>query len=146
MHVSAIGPKRTSLVAPHMSAFGGKADMTACGKSLSRSLSGVKRTCLFALHMSAYDPKRTSLASKIAPFGSPVWIVTMPRLDRNRTCIDASSSPWSVAVAAWPMVRTDLKEFHETEIDCRDADDCRWAQLCAGPADSCDQGRSVECF
>ena len=35
------GTKRTSLVAPHMSAFGGKADMT------------------FALHMSAFDPKRT---------------------------------------------------------------------------------------
>ena len=28
--MSAIGPKRTSLVAPHMSAFGGKADMTFC--------------------------------------------------------------------------------------------------------------------
>jgi putative tryptophan/tyrosine transport system substrate-binding protein len=27
---SAIGPKRTSLVAPHMSAFGGKADMASC--------------------------------------------------------------------------------------------------------------------
>jgi len=26
--MSAIGPKRTSPVAPHMSAFGGKADMT----------------------------------------------------------------------------------------------------------------------
>ena len=26
--MSAIGPKRTSLAAPHMSAFGGKADMT----------------------------------------------------------------------------------------------------------------------
>ena len=26
--MSAIGPKRTSVVAPHMSAFGGKADMT----------------------------------------------------------------------------------------------------------------------
>jgi len=25
--MSAIGPKRTSIVAPHMSAFGGKADM-----------------------------------------------------------------------------------------------------------------------
>jgi len=25
--MSAFGPKRTSLVAPHMSAFGGKADM-----------------------------------------------------------------------------------------------------------------------
>jgi hypothetical protein len=26
--MSAIGPKRTSLVAPHMSAFGGKADIS----------------------------------------------------------------------------------------------------------------------
>jgi hypothetical protein len=31
--MSAIGPKRTSAPAPHMSAFGGKADMTVCGKS-----------------------------------------------------------------------------------------------------------------
>ena len=28
--MSAIGTKRTSLVAPHMSAIGGKADMTFC--------------------------------------------------------------------------------------------------------------------
>jgi hypothetical protein len=28
--MSAIGPKRTSVVAPHMSAFGGKADVTVC--------------------------------------------------------------------------------------------------------------------
>ena len=28
--MSAIGTKRTSLVAPHMSAFGGRADMTFC--------------------------------------------------------------------------------------------------------------------
>jgi hypothetical protein len=58
--MSAFGPKRTSLVAPQMSAFGGKADMTLCGNPLSRSLLGVKRTSLFATHMSAYDPKRTS--------------------------------------------------------------------------------------
>jgi len=56
--MSAFGPKRTSLVAPHMSAFGGKADMTVCGNPLLRSLFGVKRTCPFALHMSAVDPKR----------------------------------------------------------------------------------------
>ena len=49
--MSAIGTKRTSLVAPHMSAFGGKADMTVCGNPLSRSLLGVKRTCRFALHI-----------------------------------------------------------------------------------------------
>jgi hypothetical protein len=36
--MSAIGPKRTSVSAPHMSAFGGKADMTVCGNPLSRSL------------------------------------------------------------------------------------------------------------
>jgi hypothetical protein len=57
--MSAFGPKRTSVAAPHMSAFGGKADMTACGNPLLRSLLGAKRTCLFALHMSANDPKRT---------------------------------------------------------------------------------------
>jgi hypothetical protein len=28
--MSAIGPKQTSLAAPHMCAFGGKADMTFC--------------------------------------------------------------------------------------------------------------------
>ena len=58
--MSAIGPKQTSLVAPHMSAFGGKADMTLRGNPLLRSLLGVKRTWLFAAQMSAYDPKRTS--------------------------------------------------------------------------------------
>ena len=29
-----IGPKRTSLVAPHMSAFGGKADMAYCSANV----------------------------------------------------------------------------------------------------------------
>jgi hypothetical protein len=33
VHESAFVPKRTSIAAPHMSAFGGKADMTVCGKS-----------------------------------------------------------------------------------------------------------------
>ena len=60
LHESAIGPKRTSLAAAHMSAFGGRADMAVGGNTLSRSLLGVKRTCCFAAHMSAYDPKRTS--------------------------------------------------------------------------------------
>src|SRR5262245_8300713 len=49
--MSAFGPKRTSLVAPHMSAFGGKADMMFCERPLSQSLLGVKRTCRFALHI-----------------------------------------------------------------------------------------------
>ena len=57
---SAIGPKQTSASAPHMSAFGGKADMAYCGKSLSQSLLGVKRTWPIAVQMSAFDPKRKS--------------------------------------------------------------------------------------
>src|SRR5262245_62629757 len=57
--MSAIGPKQTSPLAPHMSALGDKADMTVCRSPLSRSLLGVKRTCPFALHMSAFDPKET---------------------------------------------------------------------------------------
>ena len=57
--MSAIGTKRTSAFALHMSAFGGKADMAFCGNSLSRSLLRVKRTSRFAPHMSAFDPKRT---------------------------------------------------------------------------------------
>src|SRR5262249_46239707 len=40
-HESAVGPKRTWPTALHMSAFGGKADITVCGSPLSRSL---KRT------------------------------------------------------------------------------------------------------
>src|SRR5262245_37283442 len=60
--MSAYGPKQTCPSALHMSAFGGKADMTVCRCPLLRSLSGVKRTCPFALHMSAFDPKRTSTA------------------------------------------------------------------------------------
>jgi len=32
--MSAIGPKRTSLVALHMSAFGGKADMAYCSANV----------------------------------------------------------------------------------------------------------------
>src|SRR6476620_1756033 len=61
--MSAFGPKRTFLVAPHISAFGGKADMTIGTCPLSRSLLGVKRTCPFALHMSANDPKRLPLCA-----------------------------------------------------------------------------------
>jgi hypothetical protein len=57
--MSAIGPKQTLRLALHMSAIGGKADMTFARCLLSRSLLGVKRTCLIAAHMSAYDPKRT---------------------------------------------------------------------------------------
>src|SRR6478735_5042610 len=81
--MSAIGPKRTSQVAPHMSAFGGIADMTLCGNPLLRSLLGVKRTLPFALHMSACDPKRTSASAFFArprphPFVSETrWLRTV---------------------------------------------------------------------
>ena len=51
--MSAIGPKQTSLVAPHMSAFGGKADMTVSEFRFCRCF-GVKRPCRFAAHMSAF--------------------------------------------------------------------------------------------
>jgi hypothetical protein len=34
LHESAFGPKRTSLVAAHMSAFGGKADMAYCNANV----------------------------------------------------------------------------------------------------------------
>jgi hypothetical protein len=63
--MSAFGTKQTLAVAPHMSAFGGKADMTFCENPLSRSLLGEERTCPFAAHMSASDPKRTS--TRITP-------------------------------------------------------------------------------
>jgi len=63
--MSAFGSQRPFLFAPHMSAFGGKADMAFCGISLSRSLLGVKRTWAGAVQMSAFDPKRT-LASLTA--------------------------------------------------------------------------------
>jgi hypothetical protein len=64
--MSAIGPKLTSAIAPHMSASGGKADMIVCRCLLIRSLLGVERTWLVAAHMSAPDPKRTSSAFEVA--------------------------------------------------------------------------------
>src|SRR5215510_7037621 len=60
MGMSAIGPKQTWALAPHMSAIRGKADMTDYRCLLLRSLLGVKRTWVAALHESAFDPKRTS--------------------------------------------------------------------------------------
>jgi GAF domain-containing protein len=55
------------VVAPHMSAFGGKADMTIGTRPLSWSLLGVKRTWPVAAHMSAYDPKRTLVGIRPLP-------------------------------------------------------------------------------
>ena len=43
---SAIGPLPTFRFALHLSAFGGKGDITLCGSRLLRSLFGVKRTLL----------------------------------------------------------------------------------------------------
>ena len=74
--MSASGPKLTSLVAPHMSAFGGKADMTVCACPLSRSLLGVKQTYRLAPHMSAFDPKRTSLVSRLKFVPKLNWLLS----------------------------------------------------------------------
>jgi hypothetical protein len=38
--MSAIGPKRTQVSAPHMSAFGSKADMTLCGNAFAVAIGG----------------------------------------------------------------------------------------------------------
>ena len=65
--MSAIGPKQTLRLALHMSAFGGKANITFAGCPLLWSLLGVKRTSLFATHMSAFDPKRTSQSPSYIP-------------------------------------------------------------------------------
>jgi hypothetical protein len=71
----ALGPKQTCASALHMSAFGGKADITFCGNPLSRSLLGAKRTCRFALHMSANDPQRTFvLHCRMSVFGDKAYI------------------------------------------------------------------------
>jgi hypothetical protein len=61
--MSASGTKRTYRVALHMSAFGGKADMTFCGANVC-----------------AFDPKRTlwDCLNKFAPSGSLVRVVTVP--------------------------------------------------------------------
>ena len=54
--MSASGPKQTSLAAPHMSAFGGKADMTKRKHPLLQSQLGVKRTWV-SPQMSAWGRK-----------------------------------------------------------------------------------------
>jgi hypothetical protein len=82
--MSAFGPKQTWAVAPHMSAFGGKADMALCGNSLLRSLLGAKQTWLIALHMSAFDPKRTS-ATAFKPLVEPSIILSLEALGRDET-------------------------------------------------------------
>ena len=74
MHESGIGPKQTLLIALHMSAFGGKADMTFCENPLLWSRLGLKRTCRFALQMSAPDPKRTSVAHSQCNFEPVRWL------------------------------------------------------------------------
>jgi hypothetical protein len=58
--MSAIGPKQTSLVALHMSAFGGKADMAIATMSAFAVAIGGKADMAIAVQNSAYDPKRTS--------------------------------------------------------------------------------------
>src|SRR5262252_1906164 len=117
--MSAIGLKQTWAIASHMSAFGGKADMTVCGNPLSRSLLGVKRTSSSARHMSAFDPKRTwrlrIVAVQLTP--DPIPSITNPCCNRvtpkhfphrpralgaamrRRTFIEGIA----VLAAAWPL-------------------------------------------
>src|SRR5262245_13065799 len=78
--MSLLRVKRTWPSALHMSAFGGKADLTVCRCPLSRSLLGVERTCRFALHMSAYDPKRTSLARLSRAFATSALLERVAEL------------------------------------------------------------------
>src|SRR5262249_59501072 len=95
---SAYGPKQTCVFALHMSAFGGKADMTVCGSPLSRSLLGVKQTSLFATHMSAFDPKRTSVGPRSTPSRASAQIATITCLSLGGTNeAGANSSHFSVA-------------------------------------------------
>src|SRR5262249_9301690 len=91
--MSAFGPKLTCVSALHMSAFGGKADMTVCRCPLSRSLSGVKRTSLFAPHMSAFDPKRTSGDQAGKRWG----------LDARHRRIDAAASLKALGTKKFPL-------------------------------------------
>jgi hypothetical protein len=54
--MSAIGPKRTSLAAPHMSAFGGKADMVG---ALHMSALTLRDILLQSYNFVAFGTKRT---------------------------------------------------------------------------------------
>src|SRR5262245_55195797 len=103
--MSAFGPKRTSLVAPHMSAFRGKADMTIWASLFLRSLLGVKRTWVGALHMSAFDPERTSKKNASnAAFGGEGTFV-----HASRQC------PVFAVVKEWIM-KVVFKDEHEIII------------------------------
>ena len=72
------------LVALHMSAFGGKADMTVCGNPLSRSLLGVKRTWACAL---GGQNERT-----IEKLVETPWWLCHPFMSRSATIWRASCS------------------------------------------------------
>src|SRR5215471_10992151 len=109
--MSALGPKRTSLVASHMSAFGGKADMAFCGISLSWSLLGVKRTCCFALRMSAFDRKRT-WDHRPTRFVS----LTAQQFPRPATFPGSESSPHMIR----HKIRSQTQPLHLRWAPCRD--------------------------
>jgi hypothetical protein len=57
--MSAIGPKQTWAIAMHMSAFGGKADITFCGMSAFAVAIGGEAEVELRCEMSVVDPKRT---------------------------------------------------------------------------------------
>jgi hypothetical protein len=58
MHESAFGPKRTSLVAPHMSVFGSKADMEMTSYSTKASKHGsfILCACFFGQSRDFIEP------------------------------------------------------------------------------------------
>jgi hypothetical protein len=87
--MSAFGPKRTWPRALHMSALGGKADMTFRGSPLLRSLFGVKRTCRFATLAHSLGTIITGLA---LPFSGPLAELTTCRSKTVTDCSRQQSS------------------------------------------------------
>ena len=65
--MSAIGTKRTSRVAPHMSAVGGKADMPFCAAHVRFCPKADIRSSLNGLHLNRYD------CSVLSRNGKEIW-------------------------------------------------------------------------
>jgi hypothetical protein len=94
--MSAIGPKRTSLVAPHMSALGGKADIGRCRQPR-------KHVSIFSIDYHV-DPLRQSIAD------------TVPHsLDASVARQDRNFSPWYDLAA----MMADMRERLGARINAR---------------------------
>ena len=94
--MSAIGTKRTCLVAPHMSAFGGKADMPLC-----------------TAEMSAFDPKRISYpqSTSVTPDLS-CW----PIKDRTASATRAENSSWTASLPTGSSRNCTCGKFRNASI------------------------------